>query len=79
MNSQAFARVHKVSLAIFLFITIFSIVHQIKPAIFYLPSGAFRQFGVGYKHKTVIPIWVFAIILSLLSYLVISYWVLFFK
>lgn len=79
MSQQLFSRLPKISLSIFLFIALFSIVHYIKPSIFYLQSGGFRQFGIGYKHKTVIPIWVFAIILSILSYLVISYWILFLK
>ena len=36
-------------------------------------DGAFRQFGVGYKHKTVVPIWLVAIITSILSYTFVLY------
>jgi hypothetical protein len=44
-----------------------------KPGFTYEENGAFRQFGVGYKHKTVISGWVVAILLSVGSYLFISY------
>lgn len=59
---------NKVALAIILFIVLFSIVHLLKPSIVYMPDGSFREFGVGYKNKTVFPIWLVAIILAVLSY-----------
>jgi hypothetical protein len=43
----------------------------VKPAFAYMPDGSFRPFGVGYKHKTVVPIWLVAISLAILSYLFI--------
>jgi len=39
----------------------------------YNEQGGFRQFGIGYKQKTVIPIWIAAIVLAILSYLLIYY------
>ena len=65
-------RIYKVPFAVFLFLILFTIFHTAKPSFAYQPNGAYRPFGVGYKHKTVIPIWVVAIILSILSYLCIS-------
>jgi len=50
----------------------FSGIHFFKPAFVYNTEGGFRPFGLGYKHKTVIPIWVVSIILAILSYLAIS-------
>ena len=44
-------------------------IHLVKPHFLYNEEGGFRPFGVGYKHKTVIPIWLIAIILAMLSYL----------
>ncbi len=59
--------------SIVIFLALFSIVHWMKPALIYNEHGGFRQFGIGYKHKTVIPIWVVSIILAILCYLVVYY------
>ena len=64
-------RIYKVQFAIFLFLISFSIFHWLKPSFAYQPNGAYRQFGVGYKHKTVVPIWVVAILFAIISYLII--------
>lgn len=66
-------RVYKVQLSILLFLVLFTGFHFAKPGISYLQNGGFRPFGIGYKHKTVIPIWVVAIILAILSYTFILY------
>jgi hypothetical protein len=64
-------RIYKVQFAILLFLISFSIFHLIKPSFAYQPNGAYRPFGVGYKHKTVVPIWVVAIIFAIFSYIII--------
>jgi hypothetical protein len=69
---------NRVSIAIFIFLVLFSIVHYLKPGLLYTKEGGFRNFGVGYRNKTVIPIWLVAIILGILSYLAVSYYLLFF-
>jgi len=66
-------RNYKVFFAVFLFLILFSIFHTMKPNFAYLPNGAYRPFGVGYKHKTVVPIWAVAIFLSILSYLFVLF------
>ena len=56
--------------AITLFIIIFAAVHVIKPGFLYKPDGSIREFGefgVGTKNKTIMPIWLFSIILGILS------------
>jgi hypothetical protein len=62
---------NKASVAIIIFIIAFSIIHAFKPAFAYNRDGGFRPFGVGYKHKTVIPIWIVAILLAIFSYLIV--------
>ena len=70
-------RAHKTLVATTLFLIIFFTIHSIKPRLLYTENGAFRQFGVGYKQKTVVPIWLVAIFLSILCYLaVIAYLIL---
>jgi hypothetical protein len=70
-------RKNKVSVAIVLFLIIFSVIHQIKPQLLYNKNGGFRQFGVGYKNKTIFPIWIVAIVVAIFSYLAVSYYLLF--
>jgi hypothetical protein len=57
-----------------IFLVVFSIIHISKPSILYNEEGGFRPFGVGYRHKTVIPIWGVSIVVAIFSYLaVLSY------
>jgi hypothetical protein len=69
---------NKLTLSIVLFLFLFTIVHLLKPSLFYLPDGSFREFGVGYKNKTVIPIWIVSIVLAILSYISISYFLMYY-
>jgi hypothetical protein len=47
-----------------------------KPACFYNNDGSIREFGVGYKNKTILPIWLLSIILGILCYLAVSYYII---
>lgn len=62
---------YKPTIAILLFLILFSIVHYLKPGFAYDEKGAFRPFGLGYRNKTVIPIWIVAIILAIFSYVIV--------
>jgi hypothetical protein len=39
----------------------------------YNEDGSLRQFGIGFQRKTVVPAWLVAIILAILSYLFVLY------
>ncbi len=45
-----------------------------KPSVVYTKEGGFRPFGVGYSNKTVIPIWIVAILLAIFSYLTVLWY-----
>ena len=75
--SRKFVRINKLNIAVFIFLMLFTIVHITKPTFIYNNEGGFRQFGVGYKNKTVIPIWLVAIVLAILSYLSVLYLIMF--
>ena len=75
--SRKFIRINKLNIAVFIFLMLFTIVHITKPTFIYNNEGGFRQFGVGYKNKTVIPIWLVAIVLAILSYLSVLYLIMF--
>lgn len=76
-NVKSIVRVHKTNFAILLFVAMFSLMHYVKPAIIYNEHGGFREFGVGYRQKTVIPIWMASIILAIMAYLAVLYYLMY--
>jgi hypothetical protein len=75
--TKKFVRFHTVNIAIIIFLIAFSIIHYVKPSALYNKDGGFRPFGLGYRHKTVIPIWIVAIVLAIFSYLAVLYYLMF--
>mgnify|MGYP001167529922 FL=1 len=69
----------KVSLAIYIFILLFASIQYIKPSFIYTNQGCIREFGLGYKNKTVLPLWFITIILAVLSYYIVMYLALYSK
>jgi len=65
-------RQNKVSIAILMFLVIFFAIHYVKPGLLYTPEGGFREFGVGYRNKTVLPIWVISIVLAIMCYFLVT-------
>lgn len=63
------------TVAIAIYLVIFGAIVWAKPALMFNEYGEIRPFGLGYSHKTVIPLWVFAIILGVLSYLAVKIFV----
>jgi hypothetical protein len=46
-----------------------------KPACFYNKDGSIREFGIGYRNKTILPIWLLSLVLGILSYLAVMFYV----
>ena len=65
---------NRTSFAILLFLVGFSLLHYNKPLGLYMEDGSFREFGVGYSHKTVVPIWLVAFFLAILCYMAVLYY-----
>ena len=59
--------------SILLFLSVFICIHLIKPPLLYDKRKRFRMFGIGARNKTVISIWIVAILLGILSYMIIVY------
>jgi len=59
--------------AILLYIIIFMLIQYANPSFLYNEDGSLREFGVGYSSKTILPIWIVAIIIAILSYLAVFY------
>ena len=60
-------------IAVFIFIILFGIINAFRPSIIYNKDLSFRRFGIGYKNKTVVPIWLMSIILAILVYVLVTY------
>jgi hypothetical protein len=59
-----------VFIALLIFAFTFGTIQYWKPSFLYKADGSIREFGVGYKNKTVLPVWLLSFILGILSYLV---------
>ena len=60
--------------SIILFIIIFGAIQMAKPAFLYNSDGSIREFGVGYRNKTILPVWLLSIVLGIFSYLFVMYY-----
>ena len=77
MFEKSFVRQNKTNIAIALFVILFSLFHLIKPSFAYGKDGEFRQFGVGFKNKTVVPVWGVSIAIAIFSYLLVLFYLRF--
>lgn len=68
-----FIRNNTTLVAIILFIIFFGSIQMIKPAFLYNRDGSVREFGIGYKNKTIMPMWLLSIVLGILCYLAVLY------
>jgi len=73
MFNQYISREALSIIAVFLFLILFGIINAFRPSIIYNKDLSFRRFGIGYKNKTVVPIWLFSIILAILVYVMVTY------
>jgi hypothetical protein len=72
--NRNFIRKHINSLSIVIFVVCFVVLQWLKPHFLYNSDGSLRQFGLGFKKKTIIPIWLVSIILAILSYLFVLHY-----
>ena len=61
--------------SIILFLFIFGLIQMMKPSCFYNKDGSIREFGIGYKNKTILPIWLSSIVIGILCYLAVLFYI----
>jgi hypothetical protein len=66
---------NNIATSIILFLLTYFIINSYKPGCLYNKDGSFREFGIGYRKKTIVPIWLLAIVLAILSYFSIMYYI----
>lgn len=72
---RTFTRNNITLVSIVIFLVVFGLIQMMKPSFLYNNDGSLRDFGVGYKNKTILPLWLFSIILGILTYICVLYYV----
>ena len=66
--NRVFIKKHIACFSIALFLAIIFVITTIKPHFLFTRNGSLRDFGIGFKNKTIIPMWLVVIIVAILSY-----------
>ena len=72
---KTYVRENITLVSVILFVIVFGSIQLMKPACLYNKNGSIREFGIGYKNKTILPIWLLSLVLGLLCYLAVLYYV----
>lgn len=75
--NRNFVRKNIVAFAIIVFVLAYVIIITYQPRFLYKEDGTLRTFGVGYKHKTVVPMWLVVIAMAIFSYMIIHYYLIY--
>lgn len=73
--NPTFIKNNPILVSIILFLTIFTLIQIAKPSFLYNRNGSIKVFGIGYRNKTIFPIWVLSIILAILCYLFVEFYI----
>ena len=72
--SRLFIRNNITSVSIIMFIFLFICVQKLEQSCLYNLDGSLKQFGLGSKKHTVVPVWLVSLILAIFSYLFVLYY-----
>ena len=73
MNKELIEK-NSILTAIILYLILFGLIQLLKPSFLYETDGSLRDFGIGYRNKTILPIWLLAIILGILCYIIVLFY-----
>ena len=73
--NRNFIRRNITSISIVIFIILYTLIIVLKPGFLYNNDGTLRQFGLGFRKKTVIPVWLLSIVLAIVSYFSVLYYI----
>lgn len=72
---KSFVSRFNLSITIFVFLIIYIIVVNLKPAFLFNKNGTIRNFGLGKSKCSIFPIWLFVIFIAILIYIFIMYYI----
>jgi hypothetical protein len=70
-----FIKKNQTLISIILFLIIYFVIQIDHPLFIYNVNGSLKQFGVGYKNKTILPVWLLSIVLGILCYIAVKYYI----
>ncbi len=73
--NKGIIRRNVVTVSILIYICLYLLIMYIKPSFLFNKNGSLREFGIGMRNKTIIPVWFLAIFISTLSYFSVIYFV----
>jgi hypothetical protein len=73
--NRNFIRRNITSVAIVIFVVIYAFIVLSKTPLIYNNDGSLREFGVGYSSRSVLPAWLIAILVAIISYFSVLYYV----
>lgn len=63
------------TISIAIFVVLYGFIHTIKPSFLFNKDGSLREFGVGFRKKTIIPSWLISIVLAIVCYFSVLYYI----
>ena len=75
MFSRSYMKKNIISFSIVLYILLYVVLNKVKPHFLYTHHGILRSFGLNYKNKTILPIWLVSIFIAILSYISLLYYI----
>ena len=77
MSLRSILKKNIIATTIIFFVLVYMFINSLKPAFLYTHNGALRQFGLGYRQKTIIPLWLLSIVIAIISYLLVRFYIVF--
>jgi len=74
MFTVTYTRRNILTVALSLFIVTYILVNVLKPNFIY-NNNILRDFGIGYRKKTVLPLWLISVILAIICYFLVLYYI----
>ena len=75
MFTNSFIKRNIIMFSLIIFIISYVTINIVKPNFLYNDNMTLREFGIGYRKKTVLPLWLISIVLAIMSYFSILYFV----
>lgn len=60
-------------IASIVYISLYFMLVWLRPSVLFEPGGGLRQFGLGNSRTTIVPLWLVAILLGILSFFGVKY------
>ena len=72
---RSFIHNHITTISIAIFVVAYGFILTIKLSFLFNKDGSLREFGVGFRKKTIIPTWLMSIVLAIICYFSVLYYV----